>query len=460
MQSVYKDGNAIDYLTVTEKLKGCKKLDEIGGSAYITYLLNNTPTYLNADSYAQVVIRAKVRRRLLGVASQITQVATSPNHDIEEVLERTRTITDDFLNAPRNLSNSRFSDDCELEYETYLAEQDAQGDGFTTGSSILDKALGGGIQIGLTIIAGLSGVGKTHVMVQLVYLMAQLVAKMNKGLKEVEARQAKRFGIDFDNDHLNDDSDLDLELDTRQQSIYIVTLEMTRSQLIRRLIARSARLDSNLIRTNKAISALSSSDRSKYTKARTEIMDFLKSKTLVIMEGQGLDASGIKSEVKQHSIANNRRVMAIFIDHLHEMKETENSKAESVESNAGKLQHMSKLDFKCPIVCLAQQRPVESYVKTDNPNYPSDTDIRYSKAVKEKCDFLLFCYDAAKNKAKFGGSVSVDEIRPNSLYFIMHKARDKELPTIGYNIAAWVYFDRSCSFFGNYEDHSVRVHVE
>ena len=52
-----------DYVTVIEELRQQGRLEDIGGAAYITYLINNTPTSIYADTYGRIVERASIRRR-------------------------------------------------------------------------------------------------------------------------------------------------------------------------------------------------------------------------------------------------------------------------------------------------------------------------------------------------------------------------------------------------------------
>lgn len=79
-------GDLIDYLTLKEELEDFGKIEEIGGSAYITQLINHTPTHLHANAYADIVERAETRRKLLASASEIAQLAVSANHEIDDVV--------------------------------------------------------------------------------------------------------------------------------------------------------------------------------------------------------------------------------------------------------------------------------------------------------------------------------------------------------------------------------------
>jgi len=75
----------IDYVTVLEELRTVNQLDGIGGSNYLLKLANNTPSAYNAESYAQIVKRAAIRRRLLAAADEIKILARNESMTIENV---------------------------------------------------------------------------------------------------------------------------------------------------------------------------------------------------------------------------------------------------------------------------------------------------------------------------------------------------------------------------------------
>jgi replicative DNA helicase len=73
----------IDYVTIAQRLKNQGRLEEIGGAAYLTYLLNNTPTSLYAETYALIMQAAADRRKLLVLASDLAQLTHDEEKDIK-----------------------------------------------------------------------------------------------------------------------------------------------------------------------------------------------------------------------------------------------------------------------------------------------------------------------------------------------------------------------------------------
>ena len=80
----------IDYLTVIEELQQRNQLAEMGGSAYLTALLNQTPSSLNAVEYGKIVEEYSIRRRMLSAANDIAKLAYNRDQNIGSVLEGRR----------------------------------------------------------------------------------------------------------------------------------------------------------------------------------------------------------------------------------------------------------------------------------------------------------------------------------------------------------------------------------
>lgn len=79
--------SAIDYLTVVNQLDANGKLDEIGGSAYLTSLINQVPSSLNAESYGRVVESNAIRRKLLEIANLQAQMAYNEGMAVSDALD-------------------------------------------------------------------------------------------------------------------------------------------------------------------------------------------------------------------------------------------------------------------------------------------------------------------------------------------------------------------------------------
>ena len=78
--------DAIDYVTLSRELQDMSVLDEIGGPAYLTNLVNNTPSSVHAEVYGEVVSRTSTRRKMLVAADVIRQTALDEELPIDKVI--------------------------------------------------------------------------------------------------------------------------------------------------------------------------------------------------------------------------------------------------------------------------------------------------------------------------------------------------------------------------------------
>ncbi len=128
-----------------EELRQQGRLDDIGGAAYITYLINHTPSSIYAEAYGRIVERAAIRRRLLAAASEIAQLAHEESADINEVIDRSEAslfaVTERRLRkelVPINIAISDYYDRIE-----HLYEHRGEPLGVPSGFVDLDRLLGG-----------------------------------------------------------------------------------------------------------------------------------------------------------------------------------------------------------------------------------------------------------------------------------------------------------------------------
>lgn len=166
IQAIQERGEEIDNLTVIDELRSRGQLDQIGGSAYITYLINNTPTHIHAETYGHIVERASLRRRLLSAASDIAQTALEEDSDIDTVIEHAETTLFGVTERRRSADLVPIQQAAREHYDQTEWQYAHQGEllGIPTGYKTLDKCLSG-LQDGtLTIVAARPGVGKTSFM--------------------------------------------------------------------------------------------------------------------------------------------------------------------------------------------------------------------------------------------------------------------------------------------------------
>ena len=153
----------IDYLTVVEELRRMNRLDEVGGPAYITHLINHTPSTIYTETYGRIVERAALRRRMLKAASEIASLAHKEDADFDEIIEQAEnalfSVTERRLHTELVPIEQAVTDYYDRMEQLYNMGEEAMG--VPTGFNDLDALLGGLQKSDLLIVAGRPGMGKT-----------------------------------------------------------------------------------------------------------------------------------------------------------------------------------------------------------------------------------------------------------------------------------------------------------
>ncbi|MYC94176.1 MAG: replicative DNA helicase [Caldilineaceae bacterium SB0661_bin_32] len=163
LQALHERREPADFVTLVDELERNERLEEIGGPAYITQLINSTPTAIYVDHYARIVERTATLRRLIGAANQIAELAYDESHDVNEVVDRAEAIIFGVSESRihRDLTPvSRILDEV-VDQIDFLARNQDKLMGVPTGFVLLDKMLGGFQKSDLIIVAGRPGMGKS-----------------------------------------------------------------------------------------------------------------------------------------------------------------------------------------------------------------------------------------------------------------------------------------------------------
>ncbi|HEY7976143.1 MAG TPA: DnaB-like helicase C-terminal domain-containing protein, partial [Ktedonobacterales bacterium] len=161
ISDLYETSTPADLITLTDELQRRSKLDEVGGASYVSSLANQVPTSANIESYAHIVERTAILRRLIHAAGQIAGVAYN-EPDANVALDQAEKL---IFNVSQRISHAEFEHirDTLLTYLDKLGQLHLhKGDivGVATGFSDLDKMTGGLQRSDLIILAARPAVGK------------------------------------------------------------------------------------------------------------------------------------------------------------------------------------------------------------------------------------------------------------------------------------------------------------
>ncbi len=88
MVELFERGEPVDLITVTDRLRDKGQLDDVGGAAYVTALLNAVPTAANVEFYARIVLQKSMLRQLIGAGTQIAHMGFEGENDVEILVDR------------------------------------------------------------------------------------------------------------------------------------------------------------------------------------------------------------------------------------------------------------------------------------------------------------------------------------------------------------------------------------
>jgi replicative DNA helicase len=327
----------IDLLTVTEELDRMGRLGEIGGPAYLTSLVNQVPTSINAEAYAVIVAQLAVRRRMIQAANRVATLAYNPDIPVDEAIEQAwaalETVNSD--GATHEIAQimaeafDRVSELAQLPLD--------QRRGLDTGLTELDKIL----RIrrkNLVTIAGRPGMGKTG--------LAMTIA-LHNALK-------------------------------RGKNVAIIELEMDAGELADRLAAQHAGI--NLSHIIDAI--LTDNEWQRYT-GTVAVTSETK---IFINDNADFTLPQMRSWCQK--ISNHYGLDLIIVDYLGLMDGVGENRERQVAYISRGLKKMAKaLDV--PVIALHQ---MSRAIEQRGDGVPILSDLRDSGSIEQDSDAVLFLY--------------------------------------------------------------------
>jgi replicative DNA helicase len=338
-----------DVVTVNEALASLKKLDYVGGMAYLGALVENVPTAANIRRYAEIVRERAILRRLAAAGGEIADAAYNPmGRSVREILDGAETkvfeIAEHGARGQQGFQEIRGLLTQVVERIEYLYHRDNPSDvtGIATGFTDLDRMTSGLQEGDLIVIAGRPSMGKTSLALNIGEHIA-LSSKM---------------------------------------PVAIFSMEMGATQLAMRIVGSAGRLDQQRIRTGR----LSNEDWERLS----TVLGRLNDAPIHIDETPALNALELRARARRLSRQYGGKLGAIVVDYLQLMQavgEGEN-RATEISEISRSLKALAK-ELKVPVMALSQlNRSLEQ-----RPNKrPVMSDLRESGAIEQDADVILFIY--------------------------------------------------------------------
>lgn len=343
MTRLYERHKPIDLLTLTDELKKKDELETVGGSAYLTELTNYVPTAAHAESYAEIINQKAIRRRLIKASAEIGEMGFDEETTTQELLEKAEaelfSVSDQSLKQDLVSIESILTESFDRIEE--LHRNKGQLRGIRTGYRDLDNMTAGLQRSDLIILAARPAMGKTTLVTNLAYNVAT-IAKL---------------------------------------PVLFFSLEMSKEQLIDRMLADASGVDSWNIRTGN----LSDEDFSKISEAMGEMAEA----PIFIDDTPGL--SVLEMRTKARRAAHDQPLGLIIVDYLQLMQSTGNHNGNRVQevSEISRGLKLIARELNVPLIALSQlSRTVESRT----PPIPQLSDLRESGSIEQDADIVSFIY--------------------------------------------------------------------
>lgn len=341
MLQLYEQREPIDVVTLTNKLEENKRLDQVGGGSYITTLASAVPSAAHVSNYAKIVSDKAVLRRLIQASGEITNLAMQENEEVTNILDKSEQIVfkvsqkqlkEDFIPIKDVLTES-------FDRIDELHKDKGSIRGVPTGFKDLDNLLAGLQPSDLNIIASRPSMGKTSLALNI----AQHVAT-------VEGVPALVF-----------------------------SLEMSKEQLVDRLICNEARVDSWKLRTGN----LSDDDFPKIGQA----MATLAEAPLWIDDSSGVNV--LEMRTKARRLQAEHGLGLIVVDYIQLIQGGGSSnRVEEVSDISRSLKGLAR-ELSVPVVALSQ---LSRAVENRPSRIPQLADLRESGSIEQDADVVMFIY--------------------------------------------------------------------
>ena len=331
----------IDFVTLCDELERQGLLEEVGGPAYITHLINAVPSAIHVEAYGHIVENAAIRRRLISAASTIAQLAYRETDDVEQTVDQAeqalfsvsqRRITRDL--APIQEIIRRYYDRIE-----YLYAHQGEPLGVPTGFIDLDRLLGGLQRSDLIFIAARPAVGKTALCLSI-------------------AKNAALHGL----------------------HIAVFSLEMSGEQVVQRLVAMETGIDAQRLR----LGQLREAEWPLFIQATGKLAD------VPIFIDDTPSISAMQMRTKARRLHSEHGLDLIVVDYLQLMPagiRTEN-RVQEVSYISRSLKGLAR-ELDVPVVAASQlSRAVEQRTE----KRPLLADLRDSGSLEQDADVVIFIY--------------------------------------------------------------------
>ena len=378
MQEMMNFGQAIDFVTLLNKLKQNSGFDEAAGKTYLVNLIDTCPSPSRAASYAKIVADKYKLRMLITASREIIDDAAAAEEDTSVLLDSAEQRIFDIRSDGDKGGLEKLSSVLLQTFDrldSLNREADESVRPVSTGIGDLDRVITGLNRSDLIILAARPGMGKTSFALNI----ARNVACKSK------------------------------------KSVAFFSLEMSKEQLASRLLSSEALVGGTKLRTGK----LTDEEWQRLIPAS----DILKNANLYIDDTPGITITEMKSRLRRL-----RQIDLVVVDYLQLMSSTRriDSRVNEISEITRSLKIMAK-ELNVPVITLSQL----SRASEQRPDHrPQLSDLRDSGSIEQDADIVLFLYREGYYDKNGDDNAAAPAVDMNSGECIVAKNRHGEMNTV------------------------------
>lgn len=343
---LFKKGEPVDFLSVSNRLKEKNLLEETGGNAYLTELLNTVPTPIHILSYAKIVHSKRILRDLISASHEIEQLGYNEKEEIDVVLDNAeksifsiaqKGLTQKFIAVKEKLEEA-------FERIDKLSKHGSELRGLPTGFADLDNILAGLQKSDLVILAARPTMGKSSLALNF----------------------ASNIAV------------------SQKTPVGIFSLEMSMDQVVDRLISGISGVDLWRLRTGRLSGEGDENDFARIQHA----MGILSEAPIYIDDAASPTVLQMKAMCRR--LQAEKGLGLVIIDYLQLMEPSNpyDNPVQQVSENSRALKALAR-ELNVPVLVISQ---LSRAVEQRSPQIPRLADLRQSGSIEQDADVVMFIY--------------------------------------------------------------------
>ena len=341
--NLYSKSEPIDIITLKDELESMGKFEQVGGFEYLASLPDKVPTTANVQKYIKIVEEKSVLRNLIKTANEIIELGYNPTEDVEDIMDGAEKKIFDIMQSKNTKSYTPIKDVLVESFTNLekLYNQKQHVTGVPTQFYDLDDKTAGLHGSELILVAARPAMGKTAFALN------------------IATNAALRANV----------------------PVAIFSLEMSKDQLVNRMLCSEAMVDSNKVRTGKL-------DEEDWTKL-AEAIGPLSEAGVYIDDTPGISVMEIRTKCRKLKMEKNIGLVVIdYLQLISGSNKRNGSREQEISEISRSLKVLAK-ELNVPVIALSQ---LSRAVEQRDDHRPMLSDLRESGAIEHDADIVMFLY--------------------------------------------------------------------